>query len=178
MPRQSRQSGICYCSFDGSIGTGARSLWWRFFCCRVGAGSLYLRLGSPGLASEPLTAQRSMQARCSRRRSKIWSPRSSCTSRTTPKMAAAGRFWHRSTCSSAATQIRRAPGEIRLLLLGESADREANLGEALVAEANGVVTAEAKSRFRARSNARQDNRQRPLLSRHGRRAGWQARGGG
>ncbi|MGC1993302.1 MAG: hypothetical protein WA704_05025 [Pseudolabrys sp.] len=34
-----------------------------------------------------------------------------------------------------------------LLLLGESADREANLGEALVAEANGIVTAEAKTAF-------------------------------
>jgi len=34
-----------------------------------------------------------------------------------------------------------------LLLLGESADREANLGEAIMAEANGVVTDEAKSAF-------------------------------
>jgi len=32
-------------------------------------------------------------------------------------------------------------------LLGETADRQANLGEALVAEANGLVTAEAKSAF-------------------------------
>lgn len=32
-------------------------------------------------------------------------------------------------------------------LLGESADREADLGEALTAEANGVVTAEAKAAF-------------------------------
>ena len=32
-------------------------------------------------------------------------------------------------------------------LLGESADREANLGEALMAEANGIVTADAKSAF-------------------------------
>ena len=34
-----------------------------------------------------------------------------------------------------------------LRLLGESADREANLGEALTAEANGVVTAEANAAF-------------------------------
>ncbi len=34
-----------------------------------------------------------------------------------------------------------------LALLGESADREANLGEALMAEANGVVTIEAKAAF-------------------------------
>ena len=34
-----------------------------------------------------------------------------------------------------------------LQLLGESADREANLGEALTAEANGVVTAEANKAF-------------------------------
>jgi cytochrome c-type biogenesis protein CcmH len=34
-----------------------------------------------------------------------------------------------------------------MALLGETADRQANLGEALVAEANGVVTAEAKSAF-------------------------------
>jgi cytochrome c-type biogenesis protein CcmH len=34
-----------------------------------------------------------------------------------------------------------------LRLLGDDADREANLGEALTAEANGVVTAEAKAAF-------------------------------
>ena len=34
-----------------------------------------------------------------------------------------------------------------LALLGESADREANLGEALMAEANGVVTVAAKAAF-------------------------------
>ena len=34
-----------------------------------------------------------------------------------------------------------------MALLGESADREANLGEALMAEANGVVTIEAKAAF-------------------------------
>ena len=34
-----------------------------------------------------------------------------------------------------------------LALLGESADREANLGEALMAEANGVVTVQAKAAF-------------------------------
>lgn len=34
-----------------------------------------------------------------------------------------------------------------LQLLGDDADREANLGEALTAEANGVVTAEAKAAF-------------------------------
>jgi cytochrome c-type biogenesis protein CcmH len=34
-----------------------------------------------------------------------------------------------------------------LQLLGESADREASLGEALMAEANGIVTAEAKDAF-------------------------------
>jgi cytochrome c-type biogenesis protein CcmH len=34
-----------------------------------------------------------------------------------------------------------------LQLLGESADREADLGEALMAEANGIVTADAKAAF-------------------------------
>ena len=39
------------------------------------------------------------------------------------------------------------PGAARLKFLGESADRQANLGEALMAQANGVITAEAQAAF-------------------------------
>ena len=126
-------------------GTGGRSLWLRFCCCPLGPAALYLRLGSPGLASD--RSPPSASATQSAARSKTWSPRSKPISKTIPETAAAGRCLHRSICSSAATRIRSIAWRSTLKLLGESADREANLGEALMAEANGVVTADAKAAF-------------------------------
>ena len=118
----------------------------------VGAGSLYLRLGSPGLASEALMTSATYNP-ISRRRSKIWSPRSKLHLQSNPKD---GRGWE--VLAPVYMQLGRYTDSVNawrnaLLLLGESADREANLGEALVAEANGVVTAEAKAPSCARSRS-------------------------
>ncbi|MGB9021487.1 MAG: c-type cytochrome biogenesis protein CcmI, partial [Pseudolabrys sp.] len=112
----------------------------------AGAGSLYLRLGSPDLASEPLTAQRSMQlderASIENQVGKV-----ELHLQNNPKD---GRGWE--VLAPVYMRLGRYTDSVSawrntLLLLGESADREANLGEALVAEANGVVTDEAKTAF-------------------------------
>ena len=110
------------------------------------AGSLYLRLGSPDLASESLTAQRSAQLD---ERASIENlvGKVELHLQNNPKD---GRGWE--VLAPVYMQLGRYTDSVSawrntLLLLGESADREANLGEALVAEANGIVTAEAKTAF-------------------------------
>jgi cytochrome c-type biogenesis protein CcmH len=112
----------------------------------VGAGSLYLRLGSPGLASEPLTAQRGVQLDQQASTENIVA-KVEVHLQNNPKD---GRGWE--VLAPVYMQLGRYADSINawrntLALLGESADREANLGEALVAEANGVVTADAKTAF-------------------------------
>ena len=112
----------------------------------VGAGSLYFRLGSPGLASETLTnrhdIQTDQQASIENLVAKV-----ELHLQSNPKD---GRGWE--VLGPVYMQLGRYTDSANawrntLLLLGESADREANLGEALMAEANGVVTDEAKSAF-------------------------------
>ena len=112
----------------------------------VGAGSLYLRLGSPGLASEPLTAQRGAQPDQQAPIENIVA-KVEVHLQNNPKD---GRGWE--VLAPVYMQLGRYTDSVNawrnaLALLGESADREANLGEALVAEANGVVTADAKTAF-------------------------------
>ena len=112
----------------------------------VGAGSLYLRLGSPGLASEPLTAQRGAQPDQQAPIENIVA-KVEVHLQNNPKD---GRGWE--VLAPVYMQLGRYTDSVNawrnaLALLGESADREANLGEALVAEANGVVTADAKAAF-------------------------------
>jgi cytochrome c-type biogenesis protein CcmH len=112
----------------------------------AGAGGLYLLLGSPELASEPLAAERSMQPD---QRAPIENlvGKVELHLQNNPKD---GRGWE--VLAPVYMQLGRYTESVSawrnaLLLLGENADREANLGEALVAESNGVVTAEAKSVF-------------------------------
>jgi len=112
----------------------------------LGSAGLYLRLGSPGLSAEPLAAQ------------------SDAPSDQQPSLASLvarvedhlernprdGRGWE--VLAPVYMQIGRYSDSARawrnvLQLLGETADREANLGEALMAEANGIVTADAKAAF-------------------------------
>ena len=62
-----------------------------------------------------------------------------------------------------------------LALNGETATRDADLGEALVAAANGVVTDEAKHDFETRRDARSARGQGAVFSRSCRRAGRQPR---
>jgi cytochrome c-type biogenesis protein CcmH len=112
----------------------------------IGAGSLYLRLGSPGLASEPLTAQRGVQPDQQTPIENIVA-KVEVHLQNNPKD---GRGWE--VLAPVYMQLGRYTDSVNawrntLALLGESADREANLGEALVAEANGVVTADAKTAF-------------------------------
>ncbi len=112
----------------------------------IGAGSLYLRIGSPGLASEALVAQRdgqpNRQAGLENLVAKVEehlqnNPRD-------------GRGWE--VLAPVYMQLGRYSDAVdawrsALKFLGESADRQANLGEALMAQANGVITADAHAAF-------------------------------
>ncbi len=110
----------------------------------VGAGSLYLRIGSPGLTSladrtdtepnrqagiESLVAKVEEHLQKNPKDGRGWEV-------VAPVYMQLGRY------SYAVSAWRSA-----LQFLGESADREASLGEALMAQANGVVTAEAQAAF-------------------------------
>jgi cytochrome c-type biogenesis protein CcmH len=112
----------------------------------IGAGSLYLRIGSPGLASEGLVAQRDGQTN---RQAGIESLVAKVEEhlQNNPKD---GRGWE--VLAPVYMQLGRYSDAVdawrnALKFLGESADRQANLGEALMAQANGVVTAEAQAAF-------------------------------
>ncbi len=107
------------------------------------AGGLYLRLGSPELASAQPVAQRNVAP----------APRSieslvAQAEANLQRNPEDGRGWEilapvymrLGRYSESVTAWRNT-----LQLLGESAEREANLGEALTAEANDVVTADAKA---------------------------------
>jgi len=111
----------------------------------LGAASLYLALGSPGLTGQPQSARRDALPE----------------QRTIPELVGRieahleqnpedGRGWEvvgpvymRLGRYDEAVKARRNS----LRLLGASAQREADLGEALTAVANGIVTAEAKAAF-------------------------------
>jgi cytochrome c-type biogenesis protein CcmH len=110
----------------------------------AGAGALYVRLGSPELASPP--AGDALQ---SEKQTQIENlvARVEVHLQGNPKD---GRGWE--ILAPVYMQLGRYSDSVNawrnaLALLGESADREANLGEALMAEANGVVTIEAKAAF-------------------------------
>jgi cytochrome c-type biogenesis protein CcmH len=112
----------------------------------VGAGGLYLRLGSPGFATETSASQSSAAAG---RQTSIENLVAKVEEhlRANPRD---GRGWE--VLAPVYMQVGRYSDSVTawrntLALLGETADRQANLGEALVAEANGDVTAEAKSAF-------------------------------
>jgi len=112
----------------------------------LGAGALYLRLGTPSMAFEAaraapattvgaggsveqLVAQAENYLTQNPRDARAWQVLA-------PVYMRIGRY------GDAANAWRNV-----IQLSGEDADRLANLGEALVAEANGVVTADAKSAF-------------------------------
>ncbi len=112
----------------------------------AGAATLYLRIGSPDLASATVAAEQnvapgqepSVVAMVAKVEAHL---------QQNPKD---GRGWEvlapvylqLGRYTEAVTAWRNA-----LQLLGDNADREANLGEALMAEANGIVTADAKAAF-------------------------------
>jgi cytochrome c-type biogenesis protein CcmH len=108
-------------------------------------GGLYLRLGSPELASQQLVAQRPGAP----------APQSVETLVTQveaylKRHPEDGRAWE--VLAPVYMRLDRYPDSVAawrnaLSILGESAEREANLGEALTADANGLVTAEAEAAF-------------------------------
>ena len=111
-----------------------------------GASSLYLRLGSPELATETFAAQRNIQddqdALIENLVAKV-----ELHLQNNPND---GRGWE--VLAPVYMQLGRYTDSANawrntMSLLGESADREANLGESLTAEANGIVTVEAKTAF-------------------------------
>lgn len=112
----------------------------------LGSAGLYVRLGSPGLASEPAASQRDassgQQASIESMIAKV-----EAHLETNPRD---GQGWE--VLAPVYMQIGRYSDAVNawrnaLQILGEDADREANLGEALTAEANGIVTADAKAAF-------------------------------
>ena len=112
----------------------------------LGAIGLYLRLGSPELASDYLTARRSPP---SEQQTAIESMVGKVEAHL-QKNPRDGRGWE--VLAPVYLQLGRYSDSVRawrsvLLLLGETAERQANLGEALMAEANGVVTEEANNAF-------------------------------
>jgi cytochrome c-type biogenesis protein CcmH len=135
-----------------AIADPAAALWRRraaavigLLALPAGATALYLALGSPQLPGQPLSArledahpQGSVAAMISQVEAHL--ERNPDDARgyevLAPVYMRLGRF-------DAAVNARRK----LLALKGESADREADLGEALTAAANGIVTDEAKAAF-------------------------------
>ena len=132
--------------------TGASPLWRRratavaaLLLLPIGASALYLALGSPQLPGEPL-AERLRQVHQDNSIANLVSQVEAHLERNpndargyevlAPVYLRLGRF-------EAAVNARRK----LLALKGESAELQADLGEALVAAANGIVTAEAKTAF-------------------------------
>jgi cytochrome c-type biogenesis protein CcmH len=112
----------------------------------VGAGGLYLRLGSPGLASEPVGAQRAASSNQQNSVEELIAKAEAHLARNPDD----GRGWE--ILAPVYMEVGRYSDSAKawrnvLQLLGDNADREANLGESLTAEANGIVTADAKAAF-------------------------------
>ncbi len=109
------------------------------------AGGLYLRLGSPELASAQPVAQRNVAPAPQSIESLV--AQAEAHLQRNPED---GRGWE--ILAPVYMRLGRYSDSVAawrntLQLLGESAEREANLGEALTAEANDVVTADAKAAF-------------------------------
>ena len=110
------------------------------------AVALYLPLGSPQLCA--IFRWRSAPARPTpRSRSTIWWRRSRRIWRKIRPMAAAGTCWRRCWRGSAASTMRSRAYRNSITYNGDSAERRADLGEAIAGAAGGVVTAEAKAEF-------------------------------
>ena len=112
----------------------------------VGAGGLYLRLGSPELASAPGGAQRAASSNQQNSIEELIAKAEAHLARNPND----GRGWE--ILAPVYMEIGRYSDSAKawrnvLQLLGDNADREANLGESLTAEANGIVTADAKAAF-------------------------------
>ncbi|MGZ5807604.1 MAG: c-type cytochrome biogenesis protein CcmI [Croceibacterium sp.] len=111
----------------------------------LGAASLYLSLGSPGLMDQPLEARRTLPPG--------QSPIMELVARVEAHLEQNpedGRGWE--VLGPVYIRLGRYDDAVRarrnvLRLLGPSATREADLGEAITGAQNGIVTAEAKAAF-------------------------------
>lgn len=111
----------------------------------LGAASLYLALGSPGLIGQPPVARQEAPTE--------QSPIAELVGRVEAHLEQNpedGRGWE--VLGPVYMRLGRYDDAVRarrnvLRLLGSNADREADLGEALVGAQNGIVTAEAKDAF-------------------------------
>lgn len=128
------------------------SLWWRRAAAAValiilpllGTG-LYLKLGSPQLPGEPLAAR----ARAPQANQSLASLVSQAEAHI-ERNPADGRGWE--VLAPVYLRMGRFDDAVKarrnaLTLNGETAERQADLGEALAIAANGIVTAEAKDAF-------------------------------
>ena len=115
------------------------------FALPIGVGGLYFVLGSPSLPDQPLAArldspveQRSIEALVSQveRHLELNPQDGRGWELIAPIYLRLGRF---------EDAVKARTNAVRLL--GDSADREADLGEAVAATANGIVTVEAKTAF-------------------------------
>jgi cytochrome c-type biogenesis protein CcmH len=111
----------------------------------IGAGSLYYTLGSPGLPGVPVASRLKNVPQ--------QPPLTTLVAQVEAHLASnpdEGRGWE--VIAPVYVRLGRFDDAVKarrnaLRLLGETATRQADLGEALVAAANGVVTAEAKAAF-------------------------------
>jgi cytochrome c-type biogenesis protein CcmH len=116
------------------------------FLLPVGAGSLYLRLGAPELALSALAAEQNVSPG-QQPSVEILVARAESHLQRNPTD---GHGWE--VLAPVYLQLGRYADSVQawrntLQFLGENADRDANLGEALVNEANGIVTADANAAF-------------------------------
>ena len=111
----------------------------------AGAGALYMTLGTPGLPDQPLAAR--LDAPVERRSIETLVGQVERHLELNPQD---GRAWE--TLAPVYLRLGRFEDAVKartnaVRLLGDSAEREADLGEALAAAANGIVTVEAKAAF-------------------------------
>ena len=133
-------------------GDAARQSWHRRMVAAaalalvpLAAGSIYLALGSPGLPGQPLAER--MQTASEAQSIAALIARVEAHLERTPED---GRGWE--VIAPVYLRLGRYNDAVRayrnaLRLLGETVQRQADLGEALAAAANGVVTADAKAAF-------------------------------
>ena len=141
----------------------------------AGATAIYMALGSPQLPGEPLAARLQAAVHANESIAALVSQVEARLERNPQD----GRGWE--VLAPVYLRLGRFDDAVKawrkvIVLSGETADRQADLGEALVAASNGIVTADAKSAFE-RACARPATAQIEILCRRRRTAGRPARQG-
>ena len=134
------------CRRGRTLVCAARRRSWRWSGLPIAAVTFYLSLGSPQLRRLSARVAHPHRRRQPAARQPGGAGRGASGKESRPT-AAAGPCWRRCWRGSAATMMRSGPTAIRITYAGDSAERHADLGEALAGAAGGVVTAEAKAEF-------------------------------